>query len=114
LHSGVPKRRLCCVTIHDIHHPDQGTGREVSGPMTAELIIEDQPKRIIRFKVSLEALYGSVAARISVQVVHQSFCFRRRTSLGCICKALAPLSGADVMLSDFLGVIAHPGRQQVW
>ena len=31
---GVPKRRLCWVTIHDIHHPDQGTGREIPGPMT--------------------------------------------------------------------------------
>lgn len=55
---GVAKEHPCGLTIDDIHHADQGTGRKVALPMTAELIIEDQPKRIIRLKVFLEMLCG--------------------------------------------------------
>jgi hypothetical protein len=46
------------LTIDNIHHADQGTSRQVGGPVSAELIIEDQPKRIIRVEVCLEALSG--------------------------------------------------------
>lgn len=55
---GVPKSACVRLTIDKIHDADQGTGRKVPGPITAELIIEDQPKPIIRFKVFLEALCG--------------------------------------------------------
>ena len=53
---GVPNEGLRRQTINKIHHPDQGTGRKVFGPITAELIIEDQPKRIIQIKVFFEPL----------------------------------------------------------
>jgi hypothetical protein len=54
----IPQEHFGRLTIDDIHHADQGTGWKVGGPMTAELIIEDQPNRIIRFKIFLEALRG--------------------------------------------------------
>ena len=53
---GVPKEHFGRLTIDNINHADQGTGRKVHGPMTAELIFEDQAERIIQFKVFLEAL----------------------------------------------------------
>jgi hypothetical protein len=55
---GIPKNRVCWLTIDHVHHADQGTGRKVHGPTTAELIVEDQPKRIDRSKIFLEALCG--------------------------------------------------------
>jgi hypothetical protein len=55
---GVPKERLRRLTVDDLHYPDQGTGRKVPGPITAELIIEDQPKRLSQIKGFLEALCG--------------------------------------------------------
>jgi hypothetical protein len=54
----VTNERLRRMTIHDVHHADQGTNRQIPGPMTAELIVEDQSKRIIQIKVFLEALCG--------------------------------------------------------
>ncbi len=53
---GVTNERLRQLTIHDVHHADEGTSRQIPGPMTAELIVEDQPKRISQFKIFLEAL----------------------------------------------------------
>jgi hypothetical protein len=54
----VPQNHSRRLTIDDVDHPDQGTGRKVFGPITAELIVEDQPKRIIQSKVLLEPLGG--------------------------------------------------------
>ncbi len=45
---GIPGERLCRNAIDDIHHPDERTRRKVVGPMRTELIVEDQPERIIR------------------------------------------------------------------
>jgi hypothetical protein len=53
---GVAKENLCRLTIDNIHHADQGTSRKVIGPITAEFIIEDQPKRIVEFEGFLEVL----------------------------------------------------------
>jgi hypothetical protein len=55
---GVPKECLCRLTIDDVHHADQGTGRKLSGPITTELIIEDHSKQITQIKVFLEVLSG--------------------------------------------------------
>jgi hypothetical protein len=73
---GVTNERLRRLTIHDIHHADQSTSRQIPGPMAAELIVEDQPKRMIQFKVFLEALCGvnqqpaSVGASLMPGFVH--------------------------------------------
>jgi hypothetical protein len=64
---GVTNERLRQLTIHDVHHADEGTSRQIPGPMTAELIVEDQPKRMIQFKVFLKALCSVNQERASMR-----------------------------------------------
>ena len=84
---GIPIERLRQPTIDDIHHANQRTGRKVPGPMTAELIVEDQPKPIIQIGPSRSAWRREPAASLDATspagLMHLASLEHQRLAHGC-------------------------------